>query len=106
MPVIDSLTPLWTHKDGLMVMTGLSVDRREVLVTSVIEAEPEYRQKSPKPSIAPLFAAIAVTILFVGSIFTPWALVWGAVPVAITLTIWFWPQRPRAVSGPLRVRRP
>jgi cytochrome c oxidase subunit I len=105
-PVVDSLTPLWTQKDGLAVMTGLAMHRREVLVTSIVDAEPEYRQKSPRPSIAPLFAAIAVTILFVGSIFTPWALVWGAVPVAITLTIWFWPQRARSETGPLRVRRP
>jgi cytochrome c oxidase subunit 1 len=104
-PVVDSLTPLWTQKDALAAMTGLAVDRREVLVTSVIDATPEYRQKSPTPSIAPLFAAIAVTILFVGSIFTPWALVWGAVPVGITLTIWFWPQRARSETGPLRVRR-
>lgn len=104
MPVVDSLTPLWTQKRELAVMTGLAVDRREVLVTSVVEATPEYRQKSPPPSIAPLLAAIAVTILFVGSIFTPWALVWGAVPVAIGLTLWFWPQRERSTTGPLRAR--
>ncbi|MCD2324300.1 cbb3-type cytochrome c oxidase subunit I [Sphingomonas sp. IC-56] len=103
-PVVDSLTPMWTRKDGLHALTGLVTDRRQVLVTSVIDAEPEYRQKSPDPSIAPLLAAIAVTILFIGSIFTPWALVWGAVPVAIALTCWFWPQRARSQTGPLRVR--
>ncbi|MGN7999198.1 cbb3-type cytochrome c oxidase subunit I [Sphingomonas sp. 22176] len=105
LPVVESLTPLWTQKDALQVMTGLAVERREVLVTSVIEATPEYRQKSPKPSIAPLLSALAVTILFIGSIFTPWALVWGAVPVAVALIVWFWPQRERARTGPLRVRR-
>jgi cytochrome c oxidase subunit 1 len=36
---------------------------------------------------------VATTILFVGSIFTPWAVVWGAVPVAIATTAWFWPKR-------------
>ncbi len=103
-PVIDSLTPMWTQNRELAVMTGLAVDRREVIVTSVVEAIPEYRQKSPPPSIAPLIAALAVTMLFVGSIFTPWALVWGAVPVGVALTIWFWPQRERSKTGPLRVR--
>lgn len=103
-PVVDSTVPLWTQKSGLAVMTGLAVTRREVLVTSVMEATPEYRQKSPPPSIAPLIAAIAVTILFVGSIFTPWALVWGALPVGVALTIWFWPQRKRSKTGPLRAR--
>jgi cytochrome c oxidase subunit I len=98
-PVVDSITPLWTAKDTLPVMDGLAVDRRQVLVTSLIDAEPEYRHKSPKPSITPLFAGFAVTLLFIGSIFTPWA-----IPLAITLTIWFWPQRKRATSGPLRKR--
>jgi cytochrome c oxidase subunit 1 len=36
---------------------------------------------------------VATTILFIGSIFTPWAIVWGAVPVAIAATCWFWPKR-------------
>ena len=103
-PVVDSLTPLWTGKDALPVLSGLAVDRREVLVTSVIDAEPEYLQKSPTPSISPLLAGIAVTILFVGSIFTPWALVWGAIPVGAALTLWFWPQRSRSSTGPLRAR--
>jgi cytochrome c oxidase subunit 1 len=104
-PAIDSLTPLWTGKGVLPVMEGLAADRRQVLVTSVIEARPEYRQKSPDPSIAPLMAALAVSALFVGSIFTPWAIVVGAVPVAIALTAWFWPQRSRARTGPFRERQ-
>jgi cytochrome c oxidase subunit I+III len=33
----------------------------------------------PESSIWPFLAAVAVTVLFVGSIFTPWAMVWGAV---------------------------
>jgi cytochrome c oxidase subunit I len=103
-PVVDSLTPLWTAKDTLPVMDGLALDRRQVLVTSLVDAEPEYRHKSPTPSIIPLLAGLAVTALFIGSIFTPWALVWGAVPIAVTLTMWFWPQRERADTGPLRKR--
>ena len=103
-PVVDSLTPLWTQTHGLSVMTGLASDHRQVLVTSIMEADPEYRQKSPTPSIAPLVTAIAVTILFIGSIYTPWALVWGSVPVAGALVVWFWPKRARSQTGPFRVR--
>ena len=102
-PVVDSLTPLWTSEGDLPTIEGLSLDKREVLVTSTVDAEPDNRQKSPKPSLWPLITAVAVTILFVGSIFTPWALVWGAVPVAITATGWFWPKRPRASTGPFKV---
>ncbi|WP_375421107.1 cbb3-type cytochrome c oxidase subunit I [uncultured Sphingomonas sp.] len=103
-PVVDSLTPIWTGKGALPVMDGLAIDRRQILVTSLVDAEPEYRHKSPLPAISPLLAALAVTALFIGSIFTPWALVWGAVPIGVTLTIWFWPQRERADTGPLRKR--
>jgi len=103
-PVVTGFAPLWEAKDGLAVMEGLATDSREVLVTSIVEAEPEYRQNSVGPSIWPLFAGLAVSALFVGSIFTPWALVWGAVPVGAALTIWFWPTRPRATTGPFARR--
>ncbi len=91
-PVVESRTPLWRQEHAQAVMTGLSLKRREVLITSPGEAVPEYRQYSPGPSIWPLLSAIATGILFVGSIFTPWALVWGSIPVAVALIGWFWPR--------------
>ena len=103
-PVVDNIAPLWTATDHLPVMDGIALDRRQVLVTSTVDAVPVYLQRSPGQSIWPLLAALGVTILFVGSIFTPWALVWGAVPVAIPLIGWFWPQRPRATTGPFGKR--
>jgi hypothetical protein len=62
------------------------------VVTSVSEAKPESREASPQPSIWPLIAALATTGLFIGSIFTPWAIVYGTPPLAIALAIWFWPK--------------
>ena len=101
-PVVESGTPLWDGDGEPSTLEGLSLDRREVLVSSAVDAIPDNRQKSPKPSLWPLISALAVTILFVGSIFTPWALVWGAVPVAITAIGWFWPDRPRASAAALK----
>ncbi|MDB5725119.1 MAG: cytochrome ubiquinol oxidase subunit [Novosphingobium sp.] len=101
--VVASIAPLWG--DERKVLTGLSADCREVLITSVIDALPQYRQKSPGPSLWPLAAAIATSVLFVASIFTPWALVWGAVPVGAALTAWFWPKRPRSKDGPLGAQK-
>jgi hypothetical protein len=49
-----------------------------VLVTTVLDAAPETRESFPVPTIWPLLGALATTVLFVGSIFTPWAVVWGA----------------------------
>lgn len=90
-PVVASLTPGW-EPPPRAVMTGLSLENREVLVTSVGDAVPEHRQPSPGPSIWPLLTALATALLFVGSIFTPWAVVWGSIPVAAALIGWFWPR--------------
>ena len=46
----------------------------------------------PEPSIWPFLTAIATTVLFISSIFTPWGVVYGAVPLFITMTGWFWPK--------------
>jgi cytochrome c oxidase subunit I len=94
-PVVHSLTPLWTSSDAIPVMDGIGLSKREVLVSSVVDALPLYRQKSPSPSLWPIVSALGVTMLFIGSIFTPWAVVWGAIPTGIALTGWFWPKQPR-----------
>ena len=72
--------------------TGLRVDAREFVISTVAEARADVREKSAAPSIWPLFAALAVGGTFLYSIFTPWAVVWGAVPIAVTLIGWFWPK--------------
>ena len=102
-PIVDSLAPLWSMKP-LKVLDGIGVERREVLVSSITEAQPEYRQESVPPSIWPLVSALAVSAMFIGSIYTPWAIVAGILPIAVALTYWFWPRRDRAKGGFLGVR--
>ncbi|MGZ5183079.1 MAG: cbb3-type cytochrome c oxidase subunit I, partial [Ramlibacter sp.] len=92
-PVVHGRYPLWQQPAEPRHVTGLSNRYREVLVTSVADAEPDHRLWLPGPTPWPFLAAVATTIFFIGSIFTPWAVVWGAVPVAITATAWFWPKR-------------
>ncbi|NOJ38421.1 cytochrome c oxidase subunit I [Bradyrhizobium australiense] len=91
-PVVTHRDPLWADAGNLPVVAGLSVERREVLLSSVADAEPHTRESSPEPSIWPLLTAIATTIFFIGSIFTPWAVVWGTPPIAAALIGWFWPS--------------
>jgi cytochrome c oxidase subunit I+III len=91
-PVVRSAHPLWDDGEVLPVASGLRVDRRELLVTTVTDARPEARESSPRDSIWPFWSAVATTIMLIASIFTPWAVVWGAVPIAIALTFWFWPR--------------
>jgi cytochrome c oxidase subunit 1 len=92
-PVVTSRTPLWDNRDALPVMSGLRIDDRELLLTTVIDARPDAREPSPKDSIWPLVSAIAVTILFIGSIFTPWALVYATPFAGAALIAWFWPKK-------------
>jgi cytochrome c oxidase subunit I+III len=91
-PVAESREPLWDTPDGPAVMTGLSQDKREGLLTTTAEAEPATRWAMPDPDLWPLLSALALSAMFLGSIFNPWAVVWGAIPIAITMTIWFWPR--------------
>jgi hypothetical protein len=92
-PFVRSREPLWEEAEGVLpVVHGLRADTRELLVTGTVSAEPRVREPSPDPSIWPFLAALTTTGLFIGSIFTPWAVVWGGVPVTITLIGWFWPK--------------
>jgi cytochrome c oxidase subunit 1 len=91
-PFVTHREPLWDNRDSLPVITGLSVDTRQLVSGTLTEAFSELRESSPAPSIWPLLAAIAVAGTFLGSIFSPWAIVWGSIPVAIALTAWFWPK--------------
>src|SRR4051812_47588917 len=91
-PFVTHREPLWDNRESLPVVTGLSVDSRELISGTLTEAYPELGESTPEPSIWPLLAAIAVAASFVASIFTPWAIVWGSIPVAIAFTGWFWPK--------------
>ena len=101
MPVVRGPDPLWqpTPAGAPAVVSGLAADAREVLVTSVIEARPESRPIFPSPTIWPFLSALATTTLFVASVFTPWSVPWLAVPVAIGLIGWFWPNRRETQRG-------
>ncbi|CCE10505.1 Cytochrome c oxidase subunit 1 (Cytochrome c oxidase polypeptide I) (Cytochrome aa3 subunit 1) [Bradyrhizobium sp. STM 3843] len=91
-PVVGSAYPLWDQPGSLNVASGLHSDRREIVITTITIAEPQARESSPQNSIWPLLTAITTTIMLIWSIFSPWAVVWGSIPVAITLIGWFWPS--------------
>ncbi|HEX8125204.1 MAG TPA: cytochrome c oxidase subunit I [Allosphingosinicella sp.] len=91
-PVVSSRTPLWDDPLQTPVATGLRVEHRELLLTTVLDAVPDVREPSPDPSLWPFLAALSTTALFIGSIFTPWAVVWLSIPTAAALIAWFWPK--------------
>lgn len=105
-PVVHGRDPLWqgVPEGEPGHVQGLAADVREMLVTTVAEARPDSRMTYPESSPWPFLAAVATTVLFVGSIFSPWAIVWGSVPLAATLIAWFWPK-PREAAEELALEK-
>jgi len=90
-PVVEGREPLWLGEE-LPVLDGLDERTREVLLTSVSQAKPTSREGSPDPSIWPFVTTLATSVLFVGSIFDEWWVVWGSLPVTACVIAWFWPK--------------
>jgi cytochrome c oxidase subunit 1 len=91
-PEVEDLTPLW-RPDRLRWLRGLRSDKREMLLTSIADARPSARWGCPDPSIWPFWSALALTLQFIWTIFNPWGWVWASIPIAVALTIWFWPKK-------------
>jgi cytochrome c oxidase subunit 1 len=49
---------------------------------------------------------VATTVLFIASIYTPWAVVWASAPVAVAMIAWFWPKRRENALAVAREQRP
>jgi len=92
-PVVEGRNALWDRSTPAPVVTGLRSHCREVLVTTVMDAEPVHRTVFPEPTLWPFLCAVVTSTFFVGSIFTPWALPVAALPLTVTLIGWFWPTR-------------
>jgi cytochrome c oxidase subunit I+III len=91
-PTVASSEPLWDNPPDQPVVVGLRTDVRDVLVTYVADADLDHRVEFPQPSVWPFLTALAVTGFFINSIFTPWAVVYFALPMFATMTGWFWPK--------------
>jgi len=91
-PVVESRSPVWESGGAMPVVTGLRTDVRDVLVTTLLDAEPDSKHRHPNPTIWPLLTAIATTILFVTLIFTPWGAVIGTPLFLLGLLGWGWPR--------------
>jgi cytochrome c oxidase subunit 1 len=104
-PTVGGRDTLWTQPPDQPVVVGLRNDVRQVLVTKMLDGEPDHIEEFPTPTIWPLIAALSTTGLFISSIFTPWGVVWGSIPVAIALIGWFWPrEKQREERPPKEVR--
>jgi cytochrome c oxidase subunit I+III len=96
LPTVNGREALWDAAPNQPIVTGLADDARSYLTTRTLDAEPDGKDEFPAPSIWPFTAALATSAAFIGSIFTPWGITLGAIPIAITLIGWFWPERQAA----------
>jgi len=98
LPVIINRTPLWTPLVDRAIVVGLREDRREILITNILDAEPHHRSVQPRPSLWPMLTALGFSIGLTGSIFAfSWYYVASALGM-IGLIGWFWPERPLEVN--------
>jgi cytochrome c oxidase subunit 1 len=88
-PVVQGRYARWQRRQPELSVTGLRAEQREVLVTQVMDAEPDHVEKTPKPTIWTLWTAVAVAALFIATMFTGRALFYLSIPVAFTGTMWF-----------------
>jgi cytochrome c oxidase subunit 1 len=92
LPTVAGRSALWSRREDQGEVTGLRSDRREVLVTNLLDAEPDHRDVLPGPTIWPFILGLGVAITFITAIFTPWGVLIGTVPCAVALVAWFWPR--------------
>ena len=92
-PVVRSRNPLWEPDGELHVLTGLDPARREILVTTTLDAIPDSRHTEPGPSIWPLLAALATGAMFIISVYTPWGLIIGMALLTPAMFGWLWPRK-------------
>src|SRR4029078_5320881 len=74
-------------------LVALASDKREVLVTYLLDAEPDHRYPMPGPSLWPFLTAVATSVMFVWAIFYAIGVVYGSIPVFLCLIGWFWPTK-------------
>jgi cytochrome c oxidase subunit I+III len=93
-PIVNGRHPLWVHEadEPWPVATGLREDRRETLVTSIMDATPQSRSVLPGPTLLPLLLACASAVAFIGLLFhTMWVPI-GLLLAFLVLAVWHWPR--------------
>ena len=95
-PVAEGRDPMWCRGPGAPVVVGMPTDEREILLTTVLDAEPHRRHEQPGPSVWPFAAAMATGVTFVMAIWTPWGIVVGSSLLLVAVVLWGWPRRDEA----------
>jgi cytochrome c oxidase subunit I+III len=100
-PLIRGRDPVWIERRSgpdpaprpgwLEELTETPDPLRENIVTSVLSAEPEGRVVLPGPSPWPFWLALALSVAFLGAIWTTWLVPVGLLLAFVALIGWHWP---------------
>jgi cytochrome c oxidase subunit 1 len=103
-PLVTSRHPLWDTTVEQPVVTGLATDHREVLITTAFDARPDSRHEHPSGSIWPVYLALCMAVIFIGSVFSPYFVLGGLGLSLLGLAGWGWqsmrPKGPEIVAAP------
>jgi cytochrome c oxidase subunit I len=98
-PVIASRHPLW--EDRLHEGSGKSsldrgpvlADGKEMLLTSVLDAEPDLIVRMPDDTLWPFLTTVAITVLLAGLLLHLWLLAAaGGAAILLATLGWLWPR--------------
>ena len=112
-PEIDSRYPIWDQPnllrdidEGRFYLPDAEEGRRETLVTSAIDAKPQFCQRLPTNSFQPLVAAVTLGGFFVfGTFHIWWAAIASAALSLVVILYWLWtgtslqPEKPKKHVG-------
>jgi cytochrome c oxidase subunit I+III len=90
LPTVTGREALWTRTAETPEVVGLRTDKREVLNTTIIDAQPEHRYELAEDSIWPFLLAIVTGGTFTTGLFHPAAFPIGMFFAFFILCGWFW----------------
>ncbi len=102
-PIVRGKDPLWSEpppdappfqkRPGWLAELSEAPDlRRDQIITSPVTAEPLGRAIMPRPSLWPLWLALALTVSFLGAIATLALVPVGLALAFVALVGWHWPR--------------
>jgi cytochrome c oxidase subunit I+III len=93
LPVVESHYPLWDTPAAVDdYVFEESLERRETLGSSALDAEPEMRVLLPSDTIIPFIAAFVLIIQFINQMWSLTFVVVFTVLFLIAMAAWFWPR--------------
>ena len=105
-PTVRGRYPVWENTPDTPVITGLSIETREVLVTTMHDAMPDHRYHMASDSLWPVAMAVVAGGSFIGLIFHPIAMPIGLSLALLLLAGWFWPSKePKPLTDPDRPKQ-